>query len=70
MEYDQFVLKAKENNSVRYGQSLIDLLLEVRPELARTLVNSFLDPFYCEDPNDQRIKSFCEYVCANWNWLD
>lgn len=46
----------------RQGQALFNLLHDVRPELARELSGSLIDPFY----NDNRIVAAMSWIAEHW----
>jgi hypothetical protein len=50
----------------RYGQSLFNTLLSVRPELAEKIRGTVADPFHIHHEMDKRLTLFTEFLEANW----
>ena len=72
MRLDEYWHKVVENTMLhpewRYGQSAMNTLQVVRPELAKQVVGTDLDPFYIEDINRDlyRWRKYVDFVKENW----
>lgn len=56
-------------NKLRYGQNFWNLLLDIRPDIAKEIHGTELDPFYLEnvaDANAERMNNICRYVESAW----
>ena len=47
----------------RRGQAYFNVLHDVRPDLAKQIQSTALDPFY----NDARLPQFCAWLSQHWN---
>ena len=50
----------------RYGQSLFNTLLSVRPDLAEKVRGSVADPFNVHHEADPTIELFTQFLEVNW----
>ena len=50
----------------RYCQAMFNHLYEVRPDLARQVTETDMDPFYCPSPQDPKWDRFVAFIEANW----
>ena len=60
---DACTLVQRKHPEWRWGQTLFNVLYEMRPDLSEMYRGEQLDPFY----NDRIIDAFLESVEANWN---
>jgi len=68
MTFEQFLQKADnfyhENElELRYGQSIMNILYNVRPDLYKKITQTDLDCFY----DDSVVKYTLEYLEKQWN---
>jgi hypothetical protein len=66
MEFEEFVGRAIEETGtapaeMRSGQVIFNLLVKLRPDLAKEVRGSAMDPFYVEDT---------EPLTFFWSWLE
>ena len=69
-EFYEEVSLLKKRTGQRYGQSLMNLLDDVKPNLSKHirktgLVNDGLDPFYVKDGTALPLELF-DYIETNW----
>ena len=67
MTYQEYCQKANAQfinaeGTLRLGQSYMNLLYEVRPELEQRICGTDLDPFY----KDDNLYHFLEFVKSEW----
>jgi hypothetical protein len=67
MSFDEFVQAWQQyqilnQGKFRQGQSLYNFLHMVRPELAKAIVDSEMDPFY----KDSNINRCLDFLMQNW----
>lgn len=61
--FETFITEASWHKpSQRPGQRYMNLLMDMRPDLAKMVRANDLDPFYL----DERIPMFLEYVMRHW----
>lgn len=67
-EFHQRVAEIQRNRPfLRKGQIMFNLLSEERPELAKLIVATDLDPFYISQPEaPERWAAFLEFLDKNW----
>lgn len=64
MRYEDYLRRTMiPPRSLRRGQWAFNLLYELRPDLARRVVGTPLDPFH----NDYRLPTFFGWVGNNWD---
>ena len=70
-EFYRFVDVNHYNNQSRWrvGQTLFNLLSDVRPEIAEKLRRTENDPFYTDSEDDPRYKGAIEVIEEEWNKL-
>lgn len=64
----EFYQRAEESRRARHpyqrtGQALFNILDELRPDLAKKIVGTIIDPFY----NDNHIERFKAFLEENWD---
>lgn len=66
--WHKVVTSSIEHPEWRYGQAAFNVLDAVRPELAKQVVATDLDPFYIEDIHRDLFKwrKFVDFVQENW----
>jgi hypothetical protein len=53
------------NPTWRYGQTLFNCLVEVRPDLSEQIRTTKLDPFFKDD--DAGLDDFLDWLDVNWD---
>jgi hypothetical protein len=73
MNLQQFYALAQErylqNRNERYGQAHMNLLSEVNPELARSVTNTSLDPYYTDSSQAPEMENFKMWLQYAWEEL-
>lgn len=64
MTYEEFATEARAvPENVRPGQHAYNVLNRVRPDIAKEITNSLVDPFH----NDARLPQFMWFVRELWS---
>jgi len=50
----------------RVGQTMFNVLYEVRPDLSEQIRTTPLDPFYMDDASTPEFQSVCDWIERNW----
>lgn len=56
-----------EHPELRYGQALFNTLVNERPELARKVQGTTMDPFHAYNPEDERVRACLRFLYENWD---
>lgn len=69
MTYEQFVAMVssvqRANRNWRYGQTISNVLTDVRPDLAGQVWDTDLDPYYADD-HSETIPNVLVWISTNW----
>lgn len=61
---DYIIRNQKEYPEWRYGQVLFNTLRNYNPELAEEIRDTEADPFHADNPLDERVSNFWNFIYA------